>query len=129
MEPIDLTETYIHLATGPGVAEIPVDDTFWATVDERTELHTGRLVMAGETTTDWDGWEMHPDGDELIIVTSGAIRLHVDHPERPDLETPVDVAAPNMVVMPAGAWHTVDVIEPARVMTVTWGRGTGHRPR
>ena len=129
MEPIDLTRTYLHLDVGPAVERIDVDDTFWATIDQRTELHTGRPVMADDTSDDWDSWEMHPDGDELIIVTTGAVRLHVEHPDRPDLGAPVVVRSPEMVVMPAGTWHTLDVIEPARVITVTWGRGTEHRPR
>ena len=129
MQPIDLTDTFIHLGTGPDVATIDVDETFWATIGDRTELHTGRLVMASEMSDDWDTWEMHPEGDELIMVVRGAVRVHVDHPGGPPIETPVVVAAPHLVSMPAGAWHTMDVVEPARVVTVTWGSGTRHRPR
>lgn len=129
VKPIDLASTYLHLGTGPEVTPLDVDETFWQTIDQRTELHTGRLVLADDTTEDWDGWEMHPAGDELIVVTSGAVMVHVEHPDRPDLDTPIRVDAPNMVLMPAGTWHTVDVIEPARILTVTWGDGTRHRPR
>ena len=71
MQPIDLTDTFIHLGTGPDVATIDVDETFWATIGDRTELHTGRLVMASEMSDDWDTWEMHPEGDELIMVVRG----------------------------------------------------------
>lgn len=127
--PIDLASTYLHLGRGPDVTRLDVDETFWQTIDERTELHTGRLVLADDTTEDWDSWEMHPAGDELIVVTSGSVVVHVEHPDRPDLDSPIRVDAPNMVLMPAGTWHTVDVIEPARILTVTWGDGTQHRPR
>ncbi len=124
MEPIDLSTTYLHLETGPVVEVVPVDEHFWTTIDQRTELHTGRLVMASEMADDWDVWEMHPGGDEIILVTDGAVRVHTN-PGR----SPVIVEAPRLVVMPAGAWHTMDVIEPARVVTITWGAGTQHRPR
>jgi hypothetical protein len=39
------------------------------------------------------------------------------------------LGAPQSVVMPAGTWHTLDVIEAARIVTITWGAGTAHRPR
>lgn len=129
MRPIDLTDTYLHLDAGPGVEVLDVDETFWATIDERTELNTGRLVMAMDAAADWDVWEMHPEGDELILVVSGAVRIHVEHPDRSDVDAPVSVEAPHLFLMPAGAWHTMDVVEPARVVTVTWGGGTQHRPR
>ncbi len=124
MEPIDLTATYLHLEIGPTVEIVPVDDRFWATIGGRSELHTGRLVMASEVATDWNQWEMHPGGDEVILVTEGVVRLHVDRGT-----SPVVVRAPELVVMPSGTWHTMDVVEPARVVTITWGAGTQHRPR
>jgi mannose-6-phosphate isomerase-like protein (cupin superfamily) len=124
MDALDLSTAYLHLETGPGVEVVPVDDDFWDTLDDRTELHTGRLVMAFPMVEHWDGWEMHPGGDEIILVTEGAVRIHTD-PGR----SPVEVHAPHHVVMPAGTWHTMDVIEPARIVTITWGAGTSHRPR
>lgn len=59
----------------------------------------------------------------MILVTDGVVRVHVDSGE------PVVVRAPELVIMPAGAWHTMDVVEPARVVTITWGAGTRHRAR
>ena len=123
MRPIDLTDSYRHLERGPGVGVIDVDENFWATIDDRTDLDDGRLVMAMPMTADWSNWEMHPEGDEVIVVTDGVVRVHTESNE------PVIVRAPELVVMPAGTWHTMDVIEPARVLTITWGAGTQHRAR
>ena len=123
MRPIDLTDTYLHLERGPRVGVIDVDENFWATIDDRTDLDDGRLVMAMPMTADWSNWEMHPEGDEVIVVTDGVVRVHTESNE------PVIVRAPELVVMPAGTWHTMDVIEPARVLTITWGAGTQHRAR
>lgn len=124
MKIYDATSTYIHLDTGPTVTIVPVDPEFWATIDQRRDLATGRLVMASIVTADWPTWEMHPEGDEIIQVDQGAVRIHVDGDDEPTV-----VQAPSLVVMPAGAWHTMDVVEPARVITITWGAGTQHRPR
>ena len=123
MRPVDLSHTYLHLERGPGLRVLDVDENFWATIDERTDLDDGRLVMATQVTADWTSWEMHPDGDEVILVAEGVVRVHTDPGE------PVVVQAPELVVMPRGTWHTIDVIEPARVVTITWGAGTQHRAR
>lgn len=126
MQSHDATSTYVHLAEGPDVSVIPVTDDFWATIHERTELHTGRLVMATTVDADWNIWEMHPDGDELIVVTEGRVRLHLDDGHA---VSQVTVDAPQFVVMPAGTWHTADSLGPARLLIVTWGEGTEHRAR
>lgn len=126
LQPIDLADTYVHLESGPGVNIVPVGPDFWSTIDDRRDLAVGRLVMAGDVTVDWDAWEMHPAGDELILVTAGTVRVHTERDGRTSATT---VGAPHLVVMPAGTWHTLDVIEPARVVTVTSGAGTEHRPR
>jgi mannose-6-phosphate isomerase-like protein (cupin superfamily) len=123
MKAIDLADTYLHLDAGAGIEVLPVDEQFWATIDQRSDLDVGRLMMATPVTADWANREMHPDGDEVILVTDGAVRVHTDSGE------PVVVRAPDLVLLPAGAWHTMDVIEPGRVVTITWGAGTQHRAR
>ncbi len=122
----DLARTYVHLGTGPEVSTIDVTPDFWATIDARTELHTGRLVTGMTMDADWEVWEMHPVGDELIVVTEGRVHVHVDDDGS---RTEFDVAAPEYFVVPAGAWHTMDARGPARMIVVTWGEGTRHRAR
>jgi mannose-6-phosphate isomerase-like protein (cupin superfamily) len=122
----DLTSTYVHLGVGPDVGIIPVGDDFWSTLDDRPELHTGRLVTSMRNDADWTVWEMHPTGDELVIVLDGAVRFHLEHGTSVE---EVTLHASQFVVVPAGVWHTADAPEPAQLMFVTWGEGTTHRPR
>jgi len=126
MDSYDATATYVHLGAGAESSVIPVTDDFWATIDQRTELQTGRLVTATTVDDDWDMWEMHPNGDELIVVTEGKVRLHLDDGTT---VSQVTVEAPEFVMMPAGTWHTADTLGPARLLIVTWGEGTQGRPR
>ena len=69
---------------------------------------------------------MHPAGDELILVTEGEVRFHLD--DGVDVAELV-VAAPEYVVVPTGTWHTADALGSARLVVITWGEGTTHRPR
>lgn len=126
MQSHDPASTYLHLGEGPDIAVIPVTPDFWATIDQRTDLHTGRLITGFSMSDDWDVWEMHPAGDEVIVVTEGEVRFHLDDGESTD---PITVGAPNYIVVPTGTWHTADALGTAHLLIVTWGEGTTHRPR
>ena len=121
----DLRTTYVQLADGPRATTIPVDEGFWSTIDEKPELHGGRLVMAFEMSSDWDHWEMHPNGDELLILTKGAMVLVYEENGR---ENRLKIEAPQSFIVPAGVWHRALVSEPSLLITVTRGSGTEHKP-
>lgn len=122
----DLRTTYVQLEDGPAATHVPVDDAFWARIDERPALHEGRLVMAFEMTADWTTWEMHPEGDELLILTAGGMRMTL---EEDGAERTVELCAPCCFVVPRGAWHTADIADRCELVAVTRGKGTQHRPR
>jgi mannose-6-phosphate isomerase-like protein (cupin superfamily) len=126
MDALDPATTFVHLGTGPGVALVPVGPDFWATLDQRADLQDGRLITCFDQSGDWDVWERHPAGDEVIHVLGGSCTFHLDHN---GAESSVRAAAGTFVVVPAGAWHTVDVHEPGRILVMTWGEDTEHRPR
>ena len=123
---VDLTTTYLHLGEGPEVRAIPVTDDFWPTIDQRADLQRGRLITSFAQDADWTVWEMHPEGDEVIVVLSGSVTFHLDDGTSTQS---VVVAAPHCVVVPVGTWHTADVPEPGQILVITWGEGTQHRPR
>jgi mannose-6-phosphate isomerase-like protein (cupin superfamily) len=118
--------TYVHLGVDETVTTLDVTPEFWAGIDARTELHTGRLITSFEMSSDWDSWEMHPAGDEVILVTTGEVRFRLDDGNE---VSQLHVAAPHYVVVPTGTWHTADALGTARLVVITWGEGTQHRPR
>ncbi len=68
--------------------------------------------------------EMHPDGDEILHVISGKIRVTCD--SSPD---EVLVLGPgDTCIVPKGEWHNVSLIEEARIVHITPGPGGDHRP-
>jgi mannose-6-phosphate isomerase-like protein (cupin superfamily) len=127
MAALDLTSTYLHLGEGPDVTVVPVTPDFWPTIDDRTDLQRGRLVTSFVHDGDWDVWEMHPVGDEVIVVLGGSTTFHLDDDRGSVSQVRVD--APAAVVVPTGTWHTADVHEPGPILVITWGEGTQHRPR
>jgi len=70
------------------------------------------------------GGEVHPDGDEILYVISGRIRVVGEsHPE-----DPLELGPGDACVVPRGEWHKVSLLEPARLLHVTPGPNGDHRP-
>jgi mannose-6-phosphate isomerase-like protein (cupin superfamily) len=62
--------------------------------------------------------EMHPDGDELLFLVSGAITVTL---ELADGNTDVDLRAGDALVVPQGVWHQIAVVEPGQLIHITPG--------
>jgi mannose-6-phosphate isomerase-like protein (cupin superfamily) len=122
----DLATTYVQLDDGPRALAVEVDDEFWQTIDRRSELQGGRLVGRFHNAQDWDIWEMHPAGDEVVCLLSGAIDVVLDEPEG---ERVVALETGRTCIVPRGVWHRAIVREPGDTLHITRGEGTQHRPR
>ncbi|MEM9135239.1 MAG: cupin domain-containing protein [Actinomycetota bacterium] len=94
---------------------------FWSALGEQ-ELD-GRLVglvrMSQSTS-----WEMHPGGDEMLFLLSGAIDVIVDDGHGEDL---IPLTAGRMCIVPRHVWHRQVIKEPGDLLFVTPGPSTEHR--
>lgn len=129
MTALDLTDTYL-LVRGDRVEQLDGGAAFWQRLagDSQLQTHVGEgwLTAVYPLRESWTGWEMHPEGDEIVHATAGRFRMIFD---TDDGHRSIALAAGHTVVVPAGTWHTVDVDEPGATLNVTFGRGTRHRPR
>lgn len=71
------------------------------------------------------GGEMHPDGDELLFMVSGAVTVRL---ELPTGDRTVDLGPGEALVVPKGIWHLVHLREPGRLVHITPGPHGDHRP-
>jgi mannose-6-phosphate isomerase-like protein (cupin superfamily) len=121
----ELNSTYVQLHDGPAAVLVPVDTDFWEHIEERTELHQGRLLMVTHQSGAMPHWEMHPAGDELLYLLSGKIDVVL---ERNRSEEAVCLTARTAVIVPQGVWHTLRIHEPGDLLSITRGEGTQVRP-
>ena len=121
----DFSDTYVHLDDGPAATTLKGGDDFWANLESRTELQAGRLVCAVRSTEDWSTWEMHPAGDEIIYLLSGAMDLHLQDAAG---ERVIELRPGAACVVPRGIWHRAIVHAPSDALYITRGAGTQHRP-
>lgn len=126
-----LDQHYVHLGPGAVAAVQPAFDgmAWYEAYGTRTACDgaEGRLVSLSAFTQNWDSWEMHPDGDEVVICTAGRMTLHQ---EFADGRTAVVTIGPGeYAINPPGCWHTADVDGEATAVFITCGQGTQGRPR
>jgi mannose-6-phosphate isomerase-like protein (cupin superfamily) len=102
---------------------------FWSALmgGDRPDVEAGWLVTAGAVEGTWPHWEMHPEGEELVVLMSGEVTFVLD---RDGVVTEHRLDRPGqLVLVPRGAWHHARAEAPAQLLFVTAGRGTQHRPR
>lgn len=121
----------IHLGLGAVAAAQPsfTGMDWYADYAERVAAdgREGRLVSAYRFTEDWDSWEMHPAGDEVVICLDGRMTLHQEKADGG--RDSITLGAGDYAINPAGCWHTADVADEATALFITAGLGTEHRAR
>ena len=85
----------------------------------------GRLLTVLTMNADWTNWEMHPVGDELLFMLEGSATFLLD---LRDGVREVALHAGRLLVIPRGVWHTAKMSGPARLLAITAGHGTQHKP-
>ena len=82
------------------------------------------LGVAKMTQSAPHGGEMHPDGDELLFLIRGRVRVRLET----DPVEVVELGAGDALVVPRGVWHRVEVLEPCEALFATPGPGFEFRP-
>ena len=72
-----------------------------------------------------DEWEMHPSGDEVLYLLTGALDVVLDEPGG---ERTVELRAGQGCLVPRGIWHRLILGRPSDLLFVTPAHGTRHRP-
>ena len=87
----------------------------------------GRLVSMHRFTESWDSWEMHPEGEEVVLCLSGQMTLVQEMAD--GSAATVTIGAGEFAINPPGCWHTADIEGEATALFITAGLGTEGRPR
>lgn len=132
MSGTDLPRHPIHLGRGAS-AEIEPEftgDLQW--YDAYGARHAadgaeGRLVGMHTFTSNWDVWEVHPEGSEIVLCIAGEMTLHQEKPD--GTRESVTLGPGQYAINEPGTWHTADVETEATAVFITAGKGTQHRER
>ena len=125
-KPIDPALEYTLLGSNGATAVVDGGEQFWSQPPEQLEkFGRGWLVTERSYDRDWPDWEVHPAADELVYLLDGDVELLL---EQPGGVESVRVRGRGLVIVRRGIWHTARVHAPSRLLHVTMGAGTRHRP-
>ncbi|HEY9630035.1 MAG TPA: WxcM-like domain-containing protein [Coleofasciculaceae cyanobacterium] len=124
----NLTSTYVVLGDQGEAIPVAVGDRFYEDLEQKFGDFKGkRLVSYYTFAENWESWEMHPAGDEIVCLLSGQVDLLL---EQNGAEHTLRLNAPGAyALVPRGIWHTAQVYSPSSMLFVTPGEGTQHRAR
>jgi uncharacterized cupin superfamily protein len=126
--PPNLTSTFLRLRPDSSIEQLRFDDSFWPSLMSG-KLGTFRheyLVTTSSFHQDWPNWEVHPNGDEIVCLLSGAVTFVLEREGGNDLVTLGRVG--DFAFVPQGTWHTAKTQVPTVMLFITAGEGTQGRP-
>ena len=90
--------------------------------DEYKEIAGHLLISSYAFDDDWSTWEVHPAGDEFVILVSGDADLVL---ARDDGDETIRMTEPGtFVIVPQNTWHTAKIRRHSVMMFITPGEGT-----
>lgn len=111
----------VHVAPG-GTTRLLRGDAIRAHLQNRPHgLVLGAFSLATADDVHPDLWEMHPGGDEVLILLAGALALtYADGAHHGSTE----LRANQGLVMPRGVWHRLALRAPGLLLTLSPPAGT-----
>jgi mannose-6-phosphate isomerase-like protein (cupin superfamily) len=103
--------------------ELPLTPDLYERLDTEFDGFKGHtLVSAYQFTESWPTWEIHPNGDEMVVLLSGSAEFKL---KTGDSVASKLLASPgDFVIVPRNTWHTAAITESANLLFITPGEGT-----
>jgi mannose-6-phosphate isomerase-like protein (cupin superfamily) len=109
----------------PGFWAALMQDDFSRADVKRVATEPGYLMGGFRMSADTDHWEMHPNGDEIIQLLSGAADFIF---RETDGERRIALRGQATCIVPRGVWHRIVIHAPSEIVFTTFGIGTQHEP-
>lgn len=119
---LDLSRTFVHLTSGGDAEAVELTPAFWRESSASASYHrlVGTFDFASSEDLHSSLQEMHPEGDELLFVVSGAIDVHL---AEPGSERTIPLEAGQAAVVPRGVWHRLVMRRPGKLLFVNCRTG------
>jgi mannose-6-phosphate isomerase-like protein (cupin superfamily) len=120
-----LQDSCVYLARNGAMRAYAKTAEFFGEVCKNPDLMDGRVLalyrVNGPQDVHYPAWEMHPAGDELLILASGSLSVEF---REGGTEMPLPPQA--AVIVPTGIWHRLIVHEPSVLIAITPRQNTIH---
>jgi len=124
----DLKEDCIYLARDGTMQSHAKTAEFFRNSGNSPELTDGRTLALYYVNCPHDVhypvWEMHPEGDELLILASGSLSVELGEGK---MERTAPLPPQAAFIVRAGIWHRLIVHEPSVLIAITQRHNTVHK--
>ena len=124
-DPFSLTRAFVRLRSDGAMDVEALTTSFWSG-DHEGDRVVAVFEFASSDDLHSDELEVHPDGDELIVVLAGAIDL-ISESNGDDVVVGLD--AGQAAVVRRGAWHRLSMRSPGRLLSINVRSGMQSRNR
>jgi len=102
---------------------VEVTQDLYERLDEQYKEFAGHLLVSSYAfDDDWPTWEVHPAGDEFVIMVSGDADLVL---ARDDGDETIRMTEPGtFAIVPQDTWHTARIRRHSVMMFITPVEGT-----
>ena len=125
-EALQIATSFVVMSDDFDADVVTVSEKLYEELDATYGDFAGRtLISCHSFEDDWPTWEVHPKGDEFVVLLSGDVDMVL---AGEDGDETLRLSQPGaFVIVPRGVWHTAKVREPAAMLFVTPGEGTENR--
>jgi mannose-6-phosphate isomerase-like protein (cupin superfamily) len=123
VDKFNLAETFVVLTPDKVAGTVLNTPTVFEDLDRAYgNFKNHELIALFEFREDWPSWEIHPNGDEIVVLLSGSATFVL---KLADGKREIALSEPgDSVIVPRGVWHTARIDAPAKMLFITPGEGT-----
>ena len=123
---LNLETDFVVITPAMQAKTIAVTPTIYAQLDaEFNQFNDHQLVSIYSFDRDWPSWEIHPHGDEVVVLISGHCTMLLETAD--GIVSTTLSASGDFVVVSKNTWHTAHTATPTKMLFITPGEGTQNR--
>ncbi len=103
---------------------LPVTETFFQDMDQAFPSFNKHVLISQFSFSEpWPTWEVHPMGDELVLLLEGDTDMVLAGDDGSETVMRISRVG-EYIVVPKGSWHTARPHAPTSMLFITPGEGT-----
>ncbi len=125
-EALQIASSFVVMSDDFHADVVTVSDRLYEELDATYGDFAGRtLISCHSFEEDWPTWEVHPHGDEFVVLLSGDVEMVLAGSDGDEVQRLADPG--EFVIVPRGVWHTAKVRRASTMLFVTPGQGTENK--
>ncbi len=122
----NIMKEFVVLSPAKKASAELADATLYQRLDSNYGNFEGHeLIAVHEFEKDWDTWEIHLHGDEVVLLLSGYITMTMKLPDGQESVTLSDEGS--YIIIPQGVWHTAATNIKSKLLFITPGQDTDNK--